>query len=264
MRADQDGPPASPPHYILGMRVDATTYEVVRRAALAWAEAEESRYICAANVHMVMEAFDRADFRSAVNAADLVTPDGVPLAWALRSLGSRAQPRVYGPDLMLEVLDGAAGEGVPVGFFGGRPEVLERLLDTLARRFPQLTVMYAESPPFRPPTPDEREATVAAINASGVRILFVSLGCPKQERWMAERRGEVRAVMIGVGAAFDFVAGTTPQAPRWVMRAGFEWLFRLMIEPRRLWRRYLKNNPRFLALFFLQRLGLLRFERSGR
>jgi N-acetylglucosaminyldiphosphoundecaprenol N-acetyl-beta-D-mannosaminyltransferase len=224
-----------------------------------WAEAGESRYVCAANVHMTMEAFDRAEFRAMVNAADLVTPDGMPLVWTLRGSGHRGQGRVYGPDLMVEVLNAAAKAGIPVGLFGGRREVLDRLLAALVRRFPGLKIVYAESPPFRPPTEAERRATIAAINTSGARILFVGLGCPKQERWMAECRGEVRAVMVGVGAAFDFLAGTTPQAPRWVMALGLEWSFRLLTEPRRLWKRYLKNNPRFVVLLLLQRFGLSRF-----
>jgi N-acetylglucosaminyldiphosphoundecaprenol N-acetyl-beta-D-mannosaminyltransferase len=247
-------------HHILGMRVDATSYEEACGAVLRWADAGESRYVCAATVHMTMEAFDRSEYRRIVNAADLVTPDGMPLVWALRLLGRRGQGRVYGPDLMVEVLDGAARTGVPVGLYGGRPEVLERLLAELGRRFPALSVVYAASPPFSPMTKAEQQATVEEINASGARVLFVGLGCPKQERWMAERRGEVRAVMLGVGAAFDFLAGTTPQAPRWMMRVGLEWLFRLITEPRRLWKRYLKNNPRFLMLFLFQRIGLQRFE----
>jgi N-acetylglucosaminyldiphosphoundecaprenol N-acetyl-beta-D-mannosaminyltransferase len=246
-------------HHILGLRVDTTSYENARNAVLRWAVAGESRYVCAATVHMTMEAFDQAVFRRIVNGADLITPDGMPLVWALRLLGQRGQGRVYGPDLMVEVLDGAAQTGVPVGLIGGRPEVLERLLAALGRRFPGLRVVYAESPPFRPLSDAEQRSTVEAINASGARVLFVGLGCPKQERWMAERRGDVRAVMLGVGAAFDFLAGTTPQAPRWMMRIGLEWLFRLMTEPRRLWKRYLKNNPRFLVLFLFQRLGLRRF-----
>lgn len=207
-----------------------------------------------------MESYDCSDYRRAVNAADLVTPDGMPMVWALRGLGQKGQRRVYGPDLMLEVLGAASRAEVPVGFFGGRPEVLDRMLAVVRGRFPGLDVAYAESPPFRPPTGPERRATIDAINASGTRILFIGLGCPKQERWMAEHRGRINAVMLGVGAAFDFHAGTTPQAPRWMRNAGLEWLFRLSVEPRRLWRRYLKHNPRFLALFLLQVLNLRDFE----
>lgn len=242
------------------MRVDATSYEDACRAIFPWTTTAESRYVCISTVHMTMEAYDDPGYRRVVNGADLVTPDGMPMVWALRLLVRREQTRVYGPDLTLHVLAEAARLGVPVGFYGGRPEVLKKVLAEAHRRFPEVQVAYAESPPFRPLTDDEKAATVEAINASGARILFVGLGCPKQERWMAEHKGQVRAVMLGVGAAFDFMAGTTRQAPRWMMGAGLEWLFRLVTEPRRLWKRYLKHNPRFVALFLSQLLHLKRFE----
>lgn len=245
--------------HVLGMRVDAISYEDATGSILGWAAAGESRYVCVSTVHMTMEAYDSGAYRAAVNSADLVTPDGMPMVWSLRLLGHKGQRRVYGPDLTLEVLEAAAKYGVPVGFFGGRPEVLERMLAEIDQRFAGLKVVYAESPPFRAPTEQERLATVEAISLSGARIVFVGLGCPKQERWMAEQRGRVPAVMLGVGAAFDFLAGTTPQAPRWMMRAGLEWVFRLATEPRRLWKRYLKHNPRFVFFFLLQLLGVRRF-----
>jgi N-acetylglucosaminyldiphosphoundecaprenol N-acetyl-beta-D-mannosaminyltransferase len=189
-----------------------------------------------------------------VNAADLVVPDGVPLVWMMRRLGFPQQERVYGPDLTLRILEAAAQEGIPVGFYGSTPQTLERLLENLRRRFPALQVAYRCSPPFRPLTPEEDETVVREINASGTRVLFVGLGCPKQERWMAAHKGRVQAVMMGVGAAFDFLAALKPQAPRWMQRAGLEWLFRLLSEPRRLWRRYFYHNPRFAVLALLQLL----------
>lgn len=234
--------------YILGMRVDATSYEDATRHIVAWARRRESRYVCASNVHMVMEAHDDPAFRAAVNGADLVTPDGMPLVWLLRLLGVRDASRVYGPDLTPLVCRGAAAEGIPVGFYGGSPAVLEALVARLQAAEPPLQVAYAWSPPFRPLAPDEDERAVRAINASGARILFVGLGCPRQERWMAGHRGRVRAAMVGVGAAFDFLAGARRQAPAALQRAGLEWAFRLACEPRRLWRRYLYLNPRFVAL----------------
>ena len=141
-----------------------------------------------------------------------------------------------------------------MGFYGGTQETLDRLLDVVGKRFRRLRVPYAYSPPFRPLTPEEDAQVVEAINESGARILFVGIGCPKQERWMAAHRDRVRAVMLGVGAAFDFLAGAKPHAPRWMQTAGLEWLFRLLTEPRRLWKRYLKHNPRFLVLFARQLL----------
>lgn len=241
------------------MRVDATSYADATGRVLAWARAGESRYVCVATVHMVMEAYDDPSFRRVVNDGDLVTPDGMPLVWMLRALGVRGQERVYGPDLTLHVCRAAALGSVPVGFYGGHPDALDSLLRNLRTRFPQLQVAYAFSPPFRPLTQEEDARVVEEINSSGARILFVGLGCPKQERWMAAHRGRVRSVMLGVGAAFDFHAGRVRQAPRWMQSAGLEWLFRLAMEPRRLWRRYAKHNPRFAVLALAQLLGMRRF-----
>lgn len=250
----------APPHrYVLGMRVDMTSYGDATRRVLAWAKKSESRYVCVANVHMTMEAYDSSEFRQIVNTSDLVTPDGMPLVWMLRRLGIPDQERVYGPELVLRVCEAAAREGVRIGFYGGAPEALEGLVESLRARFPGLKVAYAHSPPFRPLTPEEDAQIVEEINASGARILFVGLGCPKQERWMAAHKGRVQAVMIGVGAAFDFHAGRLPQAPAWMQRAGLEWLFRLLTEPRRLWRRYARHNPRFVILALMQLLGLRKF-----
>lgn len=262
MSAKVSGNPVehTPPRgYVLGMRVDATSLEDATNRALAWSKAGESRYVCVANVHMVMEAYDAPDFRRIVNTANLVTPDGMPLVWMLRRLGFPEQERVAGPDLTLRICEAASQEGVPVGFYGGTPEVLESLVTNLKRKYPTLKIAYAYSPPFRPLTPEEDTQVVEEINSSGTRILFVGLGCPKQERWMAAHKGRVQAVMIGVGAAFDFHAGRLPQAPAWMQRAGLEWLFRLLTEPRRLWRRYARHNPRFVILALMQLLGLRKF-----
>lgn len=220
-----------------------------------WARRGESRYVCAVCVHTVMEAYGSAAVGRAVAGADLVTPDGMPLVWGLRLLGARRASRVYGPDLMALVLAAAEREGLPVGFYGGAPETLGKLVDAVRRRHPALEVAYAWSPPFRPLRPEEDEEVIRPICSSGARILFVGLGAPKQELWMHAHRGRIRAVMLGVGAAFDFLAGTKRQAPRWLMPLGLEWLFRLAAEPGRLWKRYLKHNPRFVVLFAGQVLG---------
>jgi N-acetylglucosaminyldiphosphoundecaprenol N-acetyl-beta-D-mannosaminyltransferase len=243
---------ALPCRLILGMRVDATNYVDAVGRLLGWARRGESRYSCVASMHMVMVAYDSVEFRSAVNGADLVTPDGMALVWGLRLLGIPCATRVYGPELTPRLLEGAARLGLSVGFHGGSPNSLARLLAVCAARWPDLQVVYAASPPFRPQTRAEDEADVAEINRSGVRLLLVGLGCPKQERWMSAHAGRVRGVMVGVGAAFDFIAGEKPQAPPWMQRACLEWLFRLCTEPRRLWRRYLGYGPRFVALFARQ------------
>jgi N-acetylglucosaminyldiphosphoundecaprenol N-acetyl-beta-D-mannosaminyltransferase len=231
---------------VLGMRVDGLRTRIAADAVIELAEAGAGGVVCIATVHMVMEAFDAPEFQRSVNAADLVTPDGVPLVWLLRSLGLPETRRVYGPTLMRLVCRRAEERGLPIGLYGGSPQVLEGLRARLAERHPLLRVAFAASPPFRPETDGEDAATVQAIEESGARILFVGLGCPKQERWMAAHREALPCVMLGVGAAFDFLAGVKPQAPGWLQRAGLEWLFRLASEPRRLWRRYLIQNPRFV------------------
>jgi N-acetylglucosaminyldiphosphoundecaprenol N-acetyl-beta-D-mannosaminyltransferase len=246
---------------ILGTRVDATTYAEASGMIVRWAQARETRYVCIANVHMVMEAYDSADYRRVVNEADMVTSDGMPLVWGLRKLGLPHATRVYGPDLMPRVLEDAAARGVPIGLYGGgSDESLADLATILQEKYPALVIAFREAPPFRPLTPSEDEEVVRRIDESGARILFVALGCPKQERWMAEHRDRLSCVMLGVGAAFDFLAGVKPKAPAAMQRAGFEWLFRFASEPRRLWRRYLVHNPRFMFLFALQLLKLKRFS----
>lgn len=245
-----DVPSGSRP--ILGMRVDATTYDDAAERIVWWARAAESRYVCVAAVNNVMHAYDDKGFQEVMNAADLVTPDGMPLVWGLRWLGIAEARRVYGPDLTPLILAMAEREGLPVGFYGGAPDVVPALVMEVKRRWPDLKVGYANSPPYRPLTSDEDARIVREIDASGTRILFVGLGCPKQETWMANHRGRFAAVMVGVGAAFDFLAGTKRQAPVWMRRSGLEWLFRLMTEPKRLLRRYLSQNPRFALLLAAQ------------
>jgi N-acetylglucosaminyldiphosphoundecaprenol N-acetyl-beta-D-mannosaminyltransferase len=239
---------------ILGMRVDGTTYAETTAAVTDMARARSGGMVCVATVHMVMEAFDDPDFQRIVNAADRVTPDGVPLVAALRRLGIPQAQRVYGPTLTPIVCQHAAELGLAVGFYGGTSEVLDALARELLARFPKLKIPFAYAPPFRPLSEPEDAAIVEAIDAAGVEILFVGLGCPKQERWMAAHRESLRCTMVGVGAAFDFIAGAKSQAPRWMRRRGLEWLFRLLAEPRRLWRRYLIGNPRFLYHFAVERL----------
>jgi len=237
---------------IVGMKIDATSYE--HAAAFICRRAHEGTpgYVCVSTVHMVMEAVDDAAYRGVVNRAALVTPDGMPLVWGLRRLGVAGATRVYGPTLTPLLCACAAREGLPIALYGGAPEVLPALCDTLQERFPGLEIVYAESPPFRPPSPEEDALTCERIRASGARIILVGLGCPKQERWMAAHEGVFEATMVGVGAAFDFLAGQKRQAPAWIQNAGLEWLFRLGTEPRRLWKRYLKHNPRFVVRFALQ------------
>jgi N-acetylglucosaminyldiphosphoundecaprenol N-acetyl-beta-D-mannosaminyltransferase len=252
---------------LLGMRVDATSYRDASERIVAWAAADSSKAVAVATVNNVMEGHDDPSFREVMNRADLVTPDGMPLVWGLRMLGVPSATRVYGPELTPVVLRAAERAALPVGFYGSSPQVLERLVRAVRERFSELDVVYAVSPPFGEPTPEEDRRTTDEIAASGCRILFVGLGCPKQERWIVEHRERVDAVMLGVGAAFDFLAGTKKQAPAVMQRWGLEWVFRLATEPRRLWRRYLRHNPRFMALFGAQvirtRVGLIDRKDGG-
>jgi N-acetylglucosaminyldiphosphoundecaprenol N-acetyl-beta-D-mannosaminyltransferase len=240
---------------IIDMPVNSTSYADAIKIVLDWSARRESRYVCVANVHLLMEAHDSAEYNRVVCDADLVTPDGMPLVWMMRLKGQSEQQRVYGPTLMLHILESAARQHVAVGFYGSTSDVLQSLNANMQTRFPELKVDYLFSPPFQETSWEEDQKIVKQINASSVTILFVGLGCPKQEKWMAAHRGRINAVMIGVGAAFDFHAGFKPQAPPWLQTAGMEWLYRLATEPRRLWKRYLYHNPRFIILALLDLLA---------
>jgi N-acetylglucosaminyldiphosphoundecaprenol N-acetyl-beta-D-mannosaminyltransferase len=240
--------------YILGSRVDGCSYDLAAGRITEWAQRRESRYVCIANVHVIMEAVDDAHFQEVLNEADLVTSDGMPLVWGLRALGLRGAERVYGPTLMRNVCQVAAAHHIRIALVGGAATTLEKLESELTRRFSGLEIAYAQSPPFRELSWEEELDIAANVNNSGAQILFVGLGCPKQERLMARLRGRVSAPMLGVGAAFDFLAGTKPMAPAILQQLGLEWAFRLITEPRRLWKRYLKHNPRFLWYFGKQLL----------
>ena len=238
--------------HILGMRVDATSYrratdDIVRLAVMG-----EGGYVCVANVHMTMEAYDDPEFSNVVNSARIVTPDGMPLVWALKLLGVKDATRVRGPDLMLDICAAAERENVPVGFYGGTPASLDDLQNYLSGKFPGLKIAVAISPPFRALSDDEEAEYINRIKSSGARILFVGTGCPKQEKWMARHSDDLSSVMLGVGAAFDIFSGRKKEAPRWMMNCGLEWFFRLCSEPGRLWKRYFKHNPRFVYFFMRQ------------
>lgn len=243
---------------VLNINVNETSYKDAAAQIRAWAQAGERRYVCVANVHMLMEAYDSEKFRTVINDADLVTPDGMPLVWMMRARGISNQQRVYGPTLMLCVLEQASQKNIPVGFYGGKPYVLKKLVERMKTRYENLNIVFFHSPPYRVMDPEEDAEMVRQINQSGAKILFVGLGCPKQEVWMAEHRSIVNSVMVGVGAAFDFHAGVKPQAPSLMQIFGLEWLFRLSTEPRRLWKRYLYYNPRFILLAVTDLLGLLK------
>lgn len=244
---------------LLHVDVNVTSYESVVSLVLLWSKQARGRMICFANVHMITEARRRPDLWQALQSADLINPDGVPLVWSLRAMGAQAS-RVYGPDCMLKVLQACSEQDVPVGLYGGSPAALERLNDVIRSKWPNLRIAYSFSPPFRNYSDGEEAEEIKKMVSSGVRVLFVGLGCPKQEIWIARNQSRIPVVMLAVGAAFDFIAGTKAQAPRWMMRLGLEWLFRCLAEPKRLSGRYLQSNPRFLFLM----LGQLLAKRSLR
>lgn len=234
---------------VLGSPIDAIRWTPVLGRIIRWAKDHESRYACICNVHVVVTASRDQELAGAIRGADLATPDGMPIALCLRLAGFRGQPRIAGPDLMWACLEAAQRERVAVYFYGARPETLEKLETRVRAAFPRLRLVGSHSPPFRSLTPEEDTAEVERIKRSGAQLLFVGLGCPKQEIWMAQHRGRIHAVMMGVGAAFDFHAGVVRRAPLWMQRAGLEWLHRLFSEPRRLWRRYLITNAIFIWYF---------------
>lgn len=241
---------------VLGVRVDRLN---LGSATAAIADAVASRrcgYVCVTGVHGVMESRRDPRCREIHNGATLVTPDGMPLVWLLKLAGYSDADRVYGPDLMLAAFADGLARGHRHFLYGATERTLDRLQANLRRRFPGARIVGSHAPPFRPPTPEESAAVAEAINASGADIVWVGLSTPKQEFWMAANRPRLDApLLVGVGAAFDFHAGLKPQAPRILQRSGLEWAFRLGCEPRRLWRRYLTNNPRFVAALAAQFVG---------
>jgi N-acetylglucosaminyldiphosphoundecaprenol N-acetyl-beta-D-mannosaminyltransferase len=245
---------------ILGVGVSAIDMSAALECIEGWVSNCQPNYVCVANTHSINECYRDAEFRRIHSAAGLVTPDGMPLVWLLRWMGYRHVERVYGPDLMLAVCSRGLGPGYRHFLYGGWPSnVVERLAARLRERFPGIAIAGTHCPPFRPLTAEEDREVIAKINASHPDIVWVGLGAPKEERWVSEHLGKLTApVLIGVGAAFDFHAGVKRQAPRWMMRAGIEWLFRLLQEPRRLGPRYLVNNPMFVLLIALQLLGIRR------
>jgi len=231
---------------VLGVPIDAISWELALERIRQWGIGHESRYVCITNVHSVVTAKQDTDFGRVVAEADMATPDGAPVAWMLRKQGFPDQQRINGPDLMWNYCEQAARRKESIFLYGSTEETLAILQKRLGAAFPDLQIAGAISPPFRTLTAEEDAADVARINASGACTVWVSLGCPKQEMWMSAHRGRVSAVMIGVGAAFDYHAGTVKRAPLWMQRSGLEWLHRLCSEPGRLWKRYLVTNTLFV------------------
>jgi N-acetylglucosaminyldiphosphoundecaprenol N-acetyl-beta-D-mannosaminyltransferase len=237
-----------PARYVLNVLISAIPFDEQISLMLKWAKLRESKVVCLANVHMLMEAYRNRDFALVLDKADLVSPDGMPLVWMLRRMGISNQNRVAGMDVFLKLCELSPLNQVRIFFLGSEPAILDAIRHKLRLEFPQLKIAGMESLPFRPLTMSEDEALMERINRSGAGLVLVCLGCPKQEVWMNRHQGKVKAVMIGVGAVFAVYAGLYQRAPRYIRDLGLEWLYRLIQEPRRLWYRYLQTIPLFIYL----------------
>lgn len=237
---------------VLGTPIDAINWNEATHRIISWAKMRASRYVCLCNVHSVITASRHSDFAAVLKNADMAAPDGAPIAWMLRRLGFPLQRRISGPDLMEALCKELQTCDVAIYLYGATESTLKALRTNLNRCYPGLQIAGSESPPFGNISEEERLATIKDINDSGAGIVFVGLGCPKQERWLASHRNKVKAVMIGVGAAFDFHAGTIHRAPNWMQKCGMEWFHRLLSEPRRLWKRYLVTNSLYLFMSAVQ------------
>ncbi len=246
---------------ILGVGVSAINMPQALQAIEGWMDARTPQYVCVTPAHAVMECHDHPEIKSIYNQSGLTTPDGMSIVWLLKLFGFPHVDRVYGPDLMLEVCRSSQDKGYKHYFYGGAPGVADQLAKKLLKRFPELKIVGLESPPFRELTDAENQEMIKRIQSAAPDIIWVGIGSPRQEKWMSRHLKDLGVpVLIGVGAAFDFLSGNKPQAPRWVQRSGMEWFYRLLSEPRRLWKRYMLNYPRFIVLVCMQLLGIRKFN----
>jgi len=246
---------------VLGVGISAINMDLALSAIAHALEHKTRGYICVTGVHGVSEAQNDENFRRILNHAFLCTPDGMPMVWVGRLMGHKQMRRVYGPDLMLAVMAVSEDRGYRHFLYGGNNGTVEILREQLLRRFPKLQIVGTYEPPFRPLSRDEQSDLQAQVAAAKPDVMWIGISTPKQDKFMAEFLPKLEVtLMFGVGAAFDFHAGKIKQAPKWMQRAGLEWLFRLCCEPRRLWKRYLKNNPLFLARIFCQFTGLKKYS----
>lgn len=234
--------------YIARMRIDATTYAKASDRAIELAREKKSAFFCISNTHVVTEAYKNTRYRNIINSAELVTPDGVPLVWCMRLFGIRQAERVCGPDLLLEICRKAQTQKIAVGFYGGKEAVRRLMVQKIKKQFPQIQINYSYSPPFWRLSESEDKKIGQDIIDSGIGILFVGLGCPKQELWAGAHLGALPCVMVTVGAAFDYIAGALKRAPKTAQIMGLEWLTRLIQNPHRLWQRYFLRNSLFIYL----------------
>jgi N-acetylglucosaminyldiphosphoundecaprenol N-acetyl-beta-D-mannosaminyltransferase len=233
---------------VIGIPVSTLSLQGYIDRVISWGQSNLSKVVCVANVHMLVEATRSPSLANVLHHADLVTPDGMPLVWMMRLLSRTHQDRAPGMDLMQGTCQAAAAQGLPVFFVGSEQKVLDRMRSRLQKEFPNLIIGGMEPLPFGSlPLPQAEEAPIIeAIRKSGAGVVFVCLGCPKQEQWMAQHQGEIPAVMVGIGGVFSVYAGFHKHAPKFIRESGFEWLYRLIQEPQRLWKRYADTIPPFL------------------
>ncbi len=241
---------------VFGVDVSTTSYADAVETVGRWVDEKTPRYVCVCPVYNIMLARSAPEYRDVLNNADMVTPDGAPVAAFMRLSGNRTQERVRGISLTLEICRAAAEKGHPVFLYGVTDEKLLKVEENLVSRFPGLKIAGRYAPPFRPLTDDEDNEITKRIQASGARVLFVAIGTPRQEYWMAVHKDRLNCVQVGVGAAFDILSGSVMEAPVILQRTGLEWAFRLAMEPGRLFRRYAVHNPRFLALSLLRMFNI--------
>lgn len=242
---------------IFGVHYTPTDYGKASDVIVEKAVRRESFGVSALAVHGLIECYNSPVLKEKVNCIDLIVPDGQPVRWAMNSFYKTGlKDRVYGPELTLHVLRKADARSLRVFLYGSKTETLDKLSLYINKNFPNVTIAGVHADRFRNATPEEDAEDVTKINQSGAHLVLVGRGCPRQEVWVSEHLGKVNAAMMAVGAAFDFHAGTVKQAPRWMQRAGLEWLFRLGMEPGRLWKRYLFTNSKFIYLFARKKLGI--------
>jgi N-acetylglucosaminyldiphosphoundecaprenol N-acetyl-beta-D-mannosaminyltransferase len=260
MQAGSANPAPSARANVLGIGVSAINLDSALAIISQAISKQEKGYVCVTGVHGISEAQSDTQFRQILNRAFLCTPDGMPLVWVGRSQGHKDMDRVYGPDLMLVVMTASEKAGWRHFFYGGANGTAEALRAKLLERFPKLQVVGTYEPPFRPLNAQEQAELAESVRRTRPDMMWIGLSTPKQERFMAENLSKLdTTLMFGVGAAFDFHAGRVRQAPRWMQRSGLEWFFRLCCEPKRLWKRYLKNNPLFVLRIFCQCTGLKKY-----
>lgn len=237
---------------VVSLKVNVCDSGSIAERVAELVEKSDGGYICFSTVHMVMESHDDPQYAGRVNAADMVIPDGMPLVWMQKLQGRKDARRTRANDMMIELCSVAESRGWSVGFYGASQKVIDQIKTRAAIDFPKLNIAYAFSPPFRALSENEESEINNKIASASPDLLFVGLGCPKQENWMSKNSPDLKPIMFGVGASFDFFAGNVKESPLWIGNLGLEWLYRLWQEPRRLWYRYLILNPRFILQALLQ------------